>query len=368
MKKTITNKYGPNTTILLPGSCNAKCDFCFWNRDEGKIRVGKEVFLEKAFTYLANMPDLFSVLSISGGEPTLSPYFSSFLVALSRFRRDRYFERVVLTTNGANLDKHIAAVGCAVDHINISRHGLTTEENQAIFKTESIPTDEDLKRLISRIHKITHCDVTLNCVIPEDGPNNGIDTFKFCRTFIKYAKDLGADAVSFRKVASDVSPTMAEKMFAEKYGVDSETQCPVCRGMNQIVDGYDVRWKGTVNEPSLDTHGIYEVIIHPDGNGYVDWGMTMPVSTETLAIAANKFQHNAESDSEEPEHEPRKGSTLMNPIAMHEHLKTLAEQSISKPKKHQRKASLNFSGKGYSGGCGSGGCGGGGRSGCGGGC
>lgn len=34
----ITNPYGPNTTVLLPGTCNAKCVFCFWDRKEGLIK------------------------------------------------------------------------------------------------------------------------------------------------------------------------------------------------------------------------------------------------------------------------------------------------------------------------------------------
>jgi hypothetical protein len=207
-------------------------------------------------------------------------------------------------------------------------------------------------------------------VVPDDSDLGVGVLTKFCQKFIEYAKSLGADAVSFRKVASNVEPTRAEKFFAKHYGVDSETQCPVCRGMNQIVDGYDVRWKGTVNEPSLDTNGIYEVIIHPDGNGYVDWGMTKPVSTEMLEYAAKKFHaFAAVEDDDDEDVLPKKpiGSTLLNPIAMHEHIKTLAERSISKPKRKKSPAYFNFTGAGYSGGCGSGGCGGG-RSGCGGGC
>lgn len=365
MKKSITNKYGPNTTILLPGSCNAKCDFCFWNRDEAKIRVDREAYLSTLFANLYNMPDMFSVLSISGGEPTLSPYFSSFLVELSRLRRVRNYDRVVLTTNGALLEKHLVAIGCVVDHINISRHAISDAENFHTFKTEDVPTTEDLKRIIRRVHKVTSCDVTLNCVIPETDMNNGLDTFKFCTAFIEYAKSVGADAVSFRKVASNVVPTVAEQMFAKKHGVDNETQCPVCRGMNQTVDGYDVRWKGTVHEPSLDTKGIYEVVIHPDAKMYVDWGMKMPVSNATLNIAAKKFGN---SEFDDDVRVDRK-ATIINPIHLLDGMKTVADKSIRKPK--NRKASLNFTGSGYSGGCGGGGggCGGGSAasSGCGGG-
>jgi MoaA/NifB/PqqE/SkfB family radical SAM enzyme len=271
----ITNKYGPNTTILLPGSCNADCEFCFWNKSWADITPPKD-YLQLVEENLRLLPNDFRVLSISGGEPTLSPWFSKILIMLSKYRRQNHLDRVVLTTHGGNLLPNLGAVGCVVDHINISRHAIGTEANQEIFKTKKILSDEQLKVLIKRIHSDTPCDVTINCVIPHDV------TTQFCEDFIKYAKDtLGADAVSFRKIASDTIPTIAEHAFAAAHGISSETKCPVCRGMEQKVDGYTVRWKGSVNEPSIDTGGVYEVIIHPDGKAYADWGMTTPICNDT---------------------------------------------------------------------------------------
>lgn len=267
----ITNKYGPNTTILLPGSCNADCGFCFWNKSGADIKPPKD-YVKMVEENLKKLPDAFRVLSISGGEPTLSPWFNKILIMLSKYRRQNHLDRVVLTTHGGNLLPNLGAVGCVVDHINISRHAIGTEANQEIFKTKKILSDDQLKMLIKRIHSDTPCDVTINCVIPPDV------TTQFCEDFIKYAKDtLGADAVSFRKIASDTIPTIAEHAFAAVHGILSETKCPVCRGMEQKVDGYTVRWKGSVNEPSIDTGGVYEAIIHPDGKAYADWGMTIPL-------------------------------------------------------------------------------------------
>jgi MoaA/NifB/PqqE/SkfB family radical SAM enzyme len=267
----ITNKYGPNTTILLPGSCNAHCGFCFWNRDEGKIKPPQD-YIDKVFKILADLPKEFETLSLSGGEPTLSPQLTKLLTRLGKFRRtnDR-FQRVVLTTHGGNLLEHLPAIGCVADHINISRHAIGTKNNRDIFKTKGIPSDEELRDIITEVHDMTECDVTLNCVVP---PNV---TVKFCNDFIHYARYLGADAVSFRKQAGTVAPTRAEKSFVKKYGVLAETKCPVCRGLAQTVDGFDVRWKGTVHEPSVDTGGVYEVVIHPDGEAYSDWGMKHPI-------------------------------------------------------------------------------------------
>lgn len=266
----ITNPYGPNTTLMLPGSCNAACDFCFWNRDEAKIKPPAD-YLDRVFSHLSLLPDAFHVLSISGGEPTLSPWFGRVLARLGQYRRSHQLDRVVLTTHGGNLLPFLTAVGCVVDHVNISRHAIGTAANRDVFKTDKAPTDDALRDMILRLHAETACDATLNCVV-----RPGVSV-AFCDEFIAYAKDLGADAVSFRKVASDAAPTAAEMVFAAKYGVMNETKCQVCRGMEQQVSGFAVRWKGSVSEPSMQTGGIYEVVIHPDGNVYADWGMKIPL-------------------------------------------------------------------------------------------
>lgn len=288
----VTNIYGPNTTVLLPGKCNAKCDFCFWDRNEGSIRPELDTYLNKVFNNLSKLPKTFSTLSISGGEPTLSPYFRDFLVELLPFiKTRRKFDKIVLTTNGTKLLYHINNIKEVVNHINISRHGLNSEENYKIFKTTSIPSDEELSKVIEIYHNTTNLDITLNCVI------NDNTTIKFIYDFIDYAKKLKADAVSFRKEASDVTPTQAELYFRERYGVLAESKCIVCRGMNQNVNGFDVRWKGTVNEPSLETKGIYEAVIHPDGNCYSDWNMKErikikkeKINKSDLIVRLNKLQ------------------------------------------------------------------------------
>ena len=269
----ITNKYGPNTTILLPGSCDAKCGFCFWNRAEAKIKP-PNTYIDDVFHILENLPDKFVALSISGGEPTLSPIFMEFISKLTEYRRAHILQRVVLTTHGGHLTGKLASIARVVDHINISRHAIGTNKNRDVFKSNNIPSDDELLTLIQQIHSETLCDVTLNCVIQPDV------SIEFCNKFIEYAKALGADAVSFRKIASDVTPTDAELAFSRKYPVVAESKCPVCRGKSQTVNGYDVRWKGSVLEPSIATNGVYEAVIHPDGKVYTDWGMKYPLELD----------------------------------------------------------------------------------------
>ena len=93
----------------------------------------RQEYLDKVFSTLEKLPDSFSALSISGGEPTLSPMFGKFLARMGVYRRKHHLDRVVMTTHGGNLKPFITAVGCVIEHINISRHGIGTEENQRVF-------------------------------------------------------------------------------------------------------------------------------------------------------------------------------------------------------------------------------------------
>lgn len=270
MQAKITNPYGPNTTVLLPGDCNAHCDFCFWNREEANIPFD-HTFSEKAIKQLERLPKMFSVLSVSGGEPLLSPEYTRFCMALVKNRERLGLERLVLTTHGKYLAKFLDVTLATFDHINISRHAIGYEANVEVFKTKNIPTDAELETVIRKIHKLSRVDVTLNCVVPANV------TKKFCEDFIEYAKRLGADAVSFRKIASNAKPTKAELAFRKKFLLLSETECPVCRGAVQEDDtGFSIRWKGSVNEPSIETNGVYEAVLHPDAKIYTDWNRKVP--------------------------------------------------------------------------------------------
>lgn len=256
--------------MLLPGDCNAHCDFCFWNREEANIPFD-HTFSDKAITQLRRLPTLFSVLSVSGGEPLLSPEYTRFCLALIKNRDALGLERTVLTTHGQYLSKFLDVTLATFDHINISRHAIGYEANVEVFKTKNIPTDAQLAAVIAKIHKVSKVDVTLNCVVPANV------TKKFCEDFIKYAKSLGADAVSFRKVASNAKPTKAEMAFRKKFPLLSETECPVCRGAVQKDDsGFSIRWKGSVAEPSIETDGVYEAVLHPDARIYTDWNRRVP--------------------------------------------------------------------------------------------
>lgn len=292
MKDTEMIKYAnesPNLTVLLPGKCNAKCDFCFWNRDFGRDKTSG--FVEKAMKQIEKLPSRFRTISISGGEPTLSPVFAEFMIALAGYQRATgRFQRVVLTTNGVCLESKLHIVSQVVDHINISRHHFDDKENCEVFQTNSVPSSGDLRLLVKKLAG-TVLDLTFNCVISDDkkfSAKQMKERIAFIEQYVAWASKIGANAVSFRKEASTTKPTRAEIHFAEEHGVTGEDKCPVCRGMVQSWDTgrkvgrtdepetFEVRWKGSVAEPSVQLDSIYEAVIHADGRCYLDWSRKVP--------------------------------------------------------------------------------------------
>jgi molybdenum cofactor biosynthesis enzyme MoaA len=114
-----------NFSIITPGGCNAKCSFCFWEEQQVSDK-----YMADLMHVLDNMP-AGCALSITGGEPTLSPYFDNILMAISIYKYK--FEKVILTTNGTNLKDKLHKMIGIVDHINISRHHHETEVRNKIF-------------------------------------------------------------------------------------------------------------------------------------------------------------------------------------------------------------------------------------------
>lgn len=252
----------PNLSIMLPGWCNAKCNFCFWERDQASNKFPQKDFVEKAIQYLDALPNEFSQVSVTGGEPTISPVFDDVMQVLHE--RKNKFHKVVLTTNGVNLKNKRSKLIGIVDHINISRHHHKDLKNKDIFRTNSMSTTEELMNLCSLDYG--HADICLNCVVSPDV------TAKFCETFVDYAKRLkNVAAVNFRIFHNSMDECEAQQIFENRYGAAHIASCPVCRVARQQVRGMQVNWKYSILEPTQNWNGIYELVIQPNGKLTADW-------------------------------------------------------------------------------------------------
>ena len=247
----------PNLSIVLPGPCQAHCQFCFWYEKP----TDKE-WLKKLEYTLDNLPACFEQISITGGEPTLSKYLVPTIEAIAA-RRKRY-PKVVLTTNGINLGKYLDIVNKNVDHVNISRHHWLQEENEKVFKTKNIPKDKDL---IIYAEALLH-KLTFNCVIKKM-------TVKEMFQFLGYAHDIGVSNVCFRQEHGSLEPVAIEKHLIKNYKKTGDGGCPVCRGSYFDVPVHrsmmNVGIKYSVLEPKDVIDGIYELVFHSDGKLTADW-------------------------------------------------------------------------------------------------
>jgi molybdenum cofactor biosynthesis enzyme MoaA len=230
----------PNVSLIMPVGCNAKCDFCYWQKSSG-------ITIERFKFIINTLPDFFKQISITGGEPTLDDNLQEYL----KLAKQR-FDKVVLNTNGFKLKKEHFDY---VDFVNISRHHYNDSENSNIFRTNSIPDEIKLKELCS------YGNVTINCFL-EDGFS---DEF-FINNYIKFAKSIGAN-VAFRKNFNNLS----------KLPIDSDNtlisshECPACLHRKHIINDVNVNFKYSVKETSEAINGIYELIIQSNGDLTFDW-------------------------------------------------------------------------------------------------
>lgn len=250
-----------NFTVVLPGGCNAKCSFCP-DSMEGKPPSDWLLKLSEA---IVRRPSSWTDCSVTGGEPTISPYLELALPIISSG-----FDKTVLTTNGIMLHDKVHVIGQYVDFLNISRHGVGLEANRKAFKTKRVPTDQQLAESIAIFKEIYGGFVNLNHVYLKN--DNHIDK-EYLENYVCYAKLLGADSVSFRydQTENCLDTTGLEKAFLEYEIIDSGS-CPVCRSHTVIVDGLPVTFKASFQEPGMAYEGgLYELIFGTNGKLTRDW-------------------------------------------------------------------------------------------------
>lgn len=251
-----------NFTVVLPGGCNAKCSFCP-DSMEGKPPSD---WLMRLTEGILRKPSGWTDCSITGGEPTISPYLELALPIISGV-----FGKTVLTTNGIMLHDKVHVIGQYIDFLNISRHGVGLETNQKAFKTKRVPIDQRLAESIKIFKEIYGGFVNLNHVYLKE--DRHIDK-PYLEDYVSYAKQLGADSVSFRYDQTDncLDTTALEEAFLE-YEIIESGSCPVCRSHTIIVNDLPVTFKASFQEPGMAYDGgLYELIFGTNGKLTRDWG------------------------------------------------------------------------------------------------
>lgn len=252
-----------NFSIILPGSCNASCGFCFWKRSAAE----SPMFAQHLAWYLTALGPKVTQISLTGGEPTLSPVFDDVISVLRTYAQER---KVVLTTNGANLKEKLPTIAGVVQFLNISRHEVGDRENREVFGTDTVPSAHELEELCGAANSLG-IEATINKVVPHDYS----DMAEF-KSFVTFVKNVGASALALRKdyAANSLGNTPLER----ELGVAAvERSCPVCVTNSYLFRGLPIHFKMSLEEPSDVLPFIYEFIYHPDGRLSEDWKGEKPV-------------------------------------------------------------------------------------------
>jgi pyruvate-formate lyase-activating enzyme len=247
--------YAPNFSIVVPGGCNAKCAFCFWNENKKAMPSN---YLTRLSKVLEQLPDNFKSISLTGGEPTANPIFKNILEVLKGYRNR--FERIVLTTNGFMLTQCVDDIDGVVDFVNISRHRVDDLENAEVFKTNTVPNRRSLVCIIKKLNQ-AGIQVTLSQVLEGNCTTDSVDDY------IHFAKRVGASGVFLRKTHGDLDAHPVESGFSNWKA--TENSCPVCLDKRQVINGMPVAWKRGLLEPS--EVGFHELIFQQNGMLSLDW-------------------------------------------------------------------------------------------------
>jgi organic radical activating enzyme len=120
--------------LKITDNCNAKCDFCIekdsnTKNDKFNFLLNTELLLEQL-----QAQNVLNTISITGGEPTVSPYFNDALNILSK-----YSAFITVNTNGRNIVKY----DNPPEWFNISKHDF---DDSDIFQLPNL-TIADLRKI-----------------------------------------------------------------------------------------------------------------------------------------------------------------------------------------------------------------------------
>jgi molybdenum cofactor biosynthesis enzyme MoaA len=251
----------PNFSIICPGGCNSKCAFC---TDPMNYKTSPD-YLDNLIKALNEKNDTFNRVSVTGGEPTLSPLLKEILL-LSR----TYFDKVVFTTNGTKLNQHAEMIAKLIDHLNVSRHRIGYDLNTEVFKQKRIIDDKALAEVIP-VFLDNGVDVNFNHVY---SPADAFMNREYVSRYIDYVKNLGGTSISFRydQNLNSLDHTFIEKEFLKTHEIVHEGYCSVCRSFSMIIDDMVVVWKSSFANPDAYMNNeVYEYIYHTDGVLRTGW-------------------------------------------------------------------------------------------------
>jgi len=269
-----------NFTVICPGPCNASCSFCTWKEERNPLHIG--AYINKLICAIKKLPVSCKAVTVTGGEPTISKYLEPILETIIHAKR---FERVVLATNGSNLEANRDLISNCITHLNISRHAEQESENKIIFGSNETLTD---KQLSSNIEFFSKNSIPTRIVRVYKDEDNLTDQKIF--DFVEYAKTIGAYSICFsRDYRLPISSASeAEKNILKKYKPIADESCPVCYARVYLIRGIIVIFKSAAQEPSESSGDVFEYIFHPNGVLSSDWESKNKVNLQPEHVTSDQ--------------------------------------------------------------------------------
>lgn len=190
---------------MLSYACTNNCDFCLEADNRAQENLSLQPFaLNRITAFFKKNSGKYSSLFITGGEPTLYPYFFDVLYAA----KSHGFE-VHLNTNGVMLSSYsfAAKVVPFIDEIVISMHG-----HNAGLHDSHTNNPGSFKKVIGALRNILDINPRINLL------TNSVVTkynFPYLKDIIIGLHNLGVKRVLF----SNMVPVTANKKFIMEYTV-----------------------------------------------------------------------------------------------------------------------------------------------------
>ena len=247
--------------VNLIEHCNAHCTWCI-ERDgyHPTYHAPVDVLIDAALA--TNKTNII----LLGGEPTLYPNLAQLIHGLSEQNR-----RVWITTNGSRLNwafvwTHLSEIY----GVNISLHHYKLDLNRQI--TGLRLHQQLLSDAIAALHNIG-ATVRLNCNVI----NGYIDSATHIRSYIAWAKQLGADNIRFAELKNDKEHFVdLAKLFDHAYGLNNDPFTFGCH-TDCVIDGMPVNFRQMCGlQTALRIKPICPVqytkdVLYYDGKIYQGW-------------------------------------------------------------------------------------------------
>lgn len=211
-----------NFSIFVDDYCNADCRFCVAQlRYEHISKMYNKVHITDMEKYLARLEEVLKIVrplnpsvSITGGEPSISPIIVEILKLVDKYN----FRKRTITTNGSGLLKtvdndalinHLVKYGW--NHLNISRAHYDDAMNKEIMRYkcgEEYCGMSELRDIINTL-KSTDLHHRLSCLLLKDG----IGTLDSLKRYVDTLNNIGVNNYIFRELMDyDKNSVNLEKM------------------------------------------------------------------------------------------------------------------------------------------------------------